>query len=99
MDVLPELLDVECIVAFELLDAVVLDVLLEPVDVVGAHLVQLLDGDVVVDLYAEFLDHDVGSELLMSNSLRFVCEDVVDVLLQAVLPIFDVQVAPLLVVV
>ena len=53
----------------------------------------------MVDLCAAILDHDVGSELLMSSSLRFVYEDVVDALLQVVLPILDVQVARLLVVV
>ena len=95
VDFLPELLYVECIVVFELLDAefdvllvlfddVVLNVLLEPLDVVEAHLVQLLDGDVAVDLCAEFLDHIVGPELLMSSSLWFIYKDVVDVLLQVV---------------
>ena len=74
MDVLPELLDVECIVALELPDA----------EVVEAHLVQLLDGDGLVDLRAEFLDHAVGSKLLMSSSLQFVYEDVVDAPLQVV---------------
>ena len=39
-------------------------------EVVEAHLVQLLGGDGVVDLCAEFLGHDVGSELLMSSSLQ-----------------------------
>ena len=62
------------------------------VDVVEVHLVQLVDGDVVVDLWAQLLDHDVGSELLMSSSVLFVHEDVVDVFLQIVLPILDVQV-------
>ena len=84
-----------------LLDDVILDVLLEPADVeiVEAHLVQLLDGDVVVDLCVEFLGADVGLELLMLSSLRLLYEDVVDVLLQVVLPSFDVQVVHMLVVV
>ena len=79
-----EPLDAEFDVLLELADDVVL--LLEPLDVevVEAHLVQLLDGDFVVDLCAEFLDHDVGSELLMSNSLQFVYEYVVDAPLQVV---------------
>ena len=58
----------------------------------------MLDGDFVADLRAEFLNHNVGSELLMLSSLRLVYEDVVDAHLQVVLPIFD-QVVHLLVVV
>ena len=81
-------IDVECMVVLEL----------PHVEVVEAHLVQLLDGDGVVDLCAEFLDHDVGSELLMSSSLQFVYEDVVDAPLQVVPAIFDVQVVHLRVV-
>ena len=45
------------------------------------------------------LDHDAGSELLMSSSLQFVNEDVGHALLHVVLPIFEVEVAHLLVVV
>ena len=88
MNVLPELLDVECIVVLELPDA----------EVVEAHLVQLPDGDGVVDLRAEFLDHVVGSKLLMSSSLQFVYEDVVDAPLQVAPAISDLQVVPLRVV-
>ena len=110
MDVLPELLNVECIVVLELLDAefqfllvllddVVLGVLLGPFVVFEIHLVQLPDGLVVVDPCAGFLGHDIGSELLMPSSLRFVYEDVVDVLLQLVLSTLDVQVVHLVVVV
>ena len=64
-----------------LLDDAALDVLLGPLDVVGVHLVQLSDGDVVVDPCAELLDHNIGSELLMLSFLWFVNEDVVYVLL------------------
>ena len=52
----------------------------------------------MVDLHAEFLDHAVGSKLLMSSSLQFVYEDVVDAPLQVVPAIFDVQVVHLQVV-
>ena len=65
---------------------------------VEAHLVQLLDGDGLVDLHAEFLDHAFGSRWLMSSSLQFVYEDVVDAPLQVVPAIFDVQVVHLQVV-
>ena len=109
MDVLPELLDVECTVVLELPDAefdvlteLVDDVilLLEPLDVqvVEVHLVQPLDGDGVVNPCAELLGHDVGSTLLMSSSLQFVYEDIVDAPLQVCPAIFDVQVAHLRVV-
>ena len=68
--------------------------MIEPLDVevVEAHLVQVLGGNAVVDLCAEFPDHDVGSELLMSTSPGFIYEEVVDALLQVPLLILDVQI-------
>ena len=53
MDVLREILDIECDALIESLD----------IDVIEAHLFQLLDGDVVIDRRVVFLDLDVGSEL------------------------------------